>query len=195
MFFIVGNLEPIAAVPLQQISLSELSASEVQSDFLGCKIKNKTCSSLILEKTKNNLTDMPCDICCAEPGFCRDCCCILCCKTVDSAYGGYSYIKCQGKIGNNICGHIAHLECALRSRMAGTIGGIIGLDTEYHCRRCDLRTDLIPHVNKLVQTCKTIDSRNGIEKILNLGACLLRGTKRAIAKELLTHIELANLKV
>lgn len=182
-------------MPLQQVPASALTELDLQSDFLGCKVQNKTCSSLILEKEQENLPIMPCDICCAEPGFCRNCCCILCCKTVDSDYGGYSYIRCLAKIGNNICGHIAHMECALRSRLAGTIGGSIGLDTEYHCRRCDGRTDLIPLVKKFLQTCKTIDSKDAVEKMLNLGSCLLRGTKKTIAQELLHHIEVANVKV
>ncbi|KAI9089705.1 hypothetical protein K1719_028998 [Acacia pycnantha] len=193
-----GNSEPIVAVPLQQVSpnsFTELSAYELQPDSCGCKVKNKESTNQKLKIPEDGLPAMPCDICCAEPGFCRDCCCILCSKTVDSAYGGYNYIKCREKIGNNICGHISHLECALRCRMAGTVGGSIGLDAEYYCRRCDGRTDLIPHVNKLAQICETIDSRDDIENILNLSACLLRGSKKDIAKSLLNRIELANLKL
>ncbi|XP_028771651.1 uncharacterized protein LOC114748076 [Neltuma alba] len=190
-----GSSEPIVAVPLRQISHNAYTASELKSDSCGCKVNNKKCNSQKLKKAEDGLPAMPCDICCAEPGFCRDCCCILCSRTVDSAYRGYSYIKCQEKVDNNICGHISHLECALRCRMAGTVGGSIGLDAEYYCRRCDGRTDLIPHVNKLLQICKTIDSRDDVEKILNVGTCLLRGSNKAIAKELLNHIELANLKL
>ena len=139
---------------------------------------------------------MPCDICCSEPGFCRDCVCILCCKTVSSAYGGYSYIKCQVNIGGGICGHVAHMECALRSLLAGKVGGSIGLDAQYHCRRCDGRTDMISHVNNLLQTCRAADLDDEIrKKILNLGACLLRGSQKPVAKELLCRIELAISKV
>lgn len=146
-------------------------------------------------KKADGFPDMPCDICCAEPGFCRDCCCILCSKIVDLAHGGYNYIKCQEKIDNYICGHISHLECAIRCRMAGTVGGSIRLDAEYYCRRCDGRTDLIPHVNKLLHICKAIEVRDDIENTLNLSARLLRGSNRDIAKELLKLVELANLKV
>ncbi|XP_054821899.1 protein OBERON 2-like [Prosopis cineraria] len=193
-----GNSDPIVAVPLRQIShdsYTEQSASESESVSSGCKVKNKMCNGQVLKKAGEDSPAMPCDICCAEPGFCRDCCCILCSKIVDSAYRGYNYIQCQEKINNNICGHISHMECALRCRMAGTVGGSIGLDAEYYCRRCDGRTDLIPHVNKLLRICKAIDSKDDIENILNLGACLLRGSKKAIAKKLLRHFELANLKL
>jgi len=139
---------------------------------------------------------MPCDICCSEPGFCRDCCCILCCKTVSSAYGGYNYIKCQVNVGGGICGHVAHMECALRCLLAGKVGGSIGLDAQYHCRRCDGRTDMISHVNNLIQTCRAADLDAEIrKKILNLGACLLRGSQKPVAKELLCRIELAISKV
>ncbi|KAE9606461.1 hypothetical protein Lal_00013962 [Lupinus albus] len=184
-----GNMVPIAAVPLQQIA-QEQSDSDV--DVVKCKAGNSMCDSLIPEQVDKYSPLMPCDICCTELGFCRDCSCILCCKTISSAYGGYSYIKCQVKHGDGICAHVAHMECALRSRMAGTVGRSIGLDAEYHCRRCDGRTDLISHVNKLLQTCKAIDLDDEIQKkILNLGACLLRGSQKPIAKELLSHIELA----
>ena len=181
-------------MPIKQVPQAEQSESD--SDTVKCKAGNKMCDSLILEEVEKYSPAMPCDICCSEPGFCRDCCCILCCKMVSSAYGGYSFIKCQVKIGEGICGHVAHMECALRSRMAGTVGRSIGLDAEYHCRRCDGRTDLISHVNKLLQTCNAIDLDDEIQKkILNLGACLLRGSQKAVAKELLSHIELAISKV
>lgn len=140
---------------------------------------------------------MPCDICCAEPNFCRECCCILCCKTVDSKYGGYSYIKCQAKVGDKICGHAGHIECALRCYIAGTVGGSIGLDAEYFCRRCDGRTDLIPHAKKLLLTCQYIDSKDDDmkKKILNLCMCFLGGSQKATAKELISQIQLAMSKV
>ncbi|KAK7308048.1 hypothetical protein VNO77_41639 [Canavalia gladiata] len=187
-----GNALPIAAVPIQQAAQEEDSGSDSGTDVVRCKARNKKCYSLVLEKAEKHSPAIPCDICCSEPGFCRDCCCILCCKTVSSAYGGYSYIKCHVKAAVGICGHVAHMECALRSRMAGTVGGSIGLDAEYHCRRCDGRTDLISYVNNILQTCKANDLDDGIQKkVLNLGACLLRGSQKPIAKELLSHIELA----
>ncbi|RDX67466.1 Protein OBERON 1, partial [Mucuna pruriens] len=185
-----GNGVPIAAVPLQQIP-QEVSDSDC-GDVFGCKASNKKCTSLVLEEVEKYSPAMPCDICCSEPGFCRDCCCILCCQTVSSAYGGYSHIKCQVKVGVEICGHVAHMECALRCLLAGKVGGNIGLDAQYHCRRCDGRTDMISHVNNLLQTCKAADLDDEIRnKILNLGACLLRGSQKPIAKELLSRIELA----
>lgn len=104
-------------------------------------------------------------------------------------------MKCQAKVGDYICGHIAHISCAIRCYMAGTVGGSIGLDVEYLCRHCDARTDLISHATELLQKCKTIDSRDDIEKILNLGASILRDSQRMIAKELLNCIESAISKV
>ncbi|CAL0325982.1 unnamed protein product [Lupinus luteus] len=181
-----GNEESIATVPIKKFKQqSESSVSVV------CKAGNQCCSSLNFGKEKYP-SSMPCDICCVEPGFCGDCCCILCCKTIDSAYDDYSYIKCEVKFGEDICGHIAHMECALRARMAGTVGGSIGLDAEYYCRRCDGRTDLISHVNKVAKICESIDLDYDIEeKILHLGICLLRDSQKAGAKELVRHLELS----
>lgn len=179
------NALPIAAVPLQQISLEESDPNVVK-----CQAKNSKCPSLEFEEVENSSL-MFCEICCNESGFCRHCCCILCNKTVSSVYGGYTYIKCQEKISAGICGHVAHLECALRSFLAGKVGGSIGLDSQYHCRRCDKRTDMISHVNNLLQTCKAANLDDEIlKKILNLCACLLRGSEKSKAKELLRGIEL-----
>lgn len=94
-----------------------------------------------------------------------------------------------------MCGHIAHISCALRSYMAGKVGGSIGLDVEYYCRRCDAKSDLIPHVTRLLQTCKSIASRDDIEKILKVGLSILRGSERTSAKRLLNRIKLAISKV
>lgn len=178
------------------MAVAEDVASDCQSDIIGCKAGNKNCDSLIMEEEKYS-ADLPCDVFCTKPGFCHDCCCILCRKTVDSSstYGGCSYIKCQEKVGEFICGHIAHIDCALRGCLAGTVGGSIGLDVEYHCRHCDGRTDLISHANMLLQKCETTNSRDDIGKILNLGACILRGSQKTIARKLLSRIELAFSKV
>lgn len=192
----VVNAAPIAAVPLQQVGHAEESDSDCGTDVVRCKAKNKMCGSLNMEEVEKYSPAMPCDICCSEYGFCRDCCCILCCKTVDSAYGGYSYIRCQVNAGEGICAHVAHMECALRCLLAGTVGKSIGLDAAYHCRRCDGRTDLVSHVDKLLQASKAIELDDEIKnKILNLGACLLRGSQKPNAKVLLSHIELAISKV
>jgi len=192
---LTGNEAPIAAIPLQQIAQEHCDSDG--EDVVKCKANNKKCSSLVLEEVEKYSPAMPCDICCSEPMFCRDCCCILCSKTVCTAYGGYSYIKCQvNAAGVGICGHVAHIECALRCLLAGKVGGSIGLDAGYHCRRCDGRTDMISHVNNLLQTCKTTDLDDEIlKKILNLGACLLRGSEKPAAKELLRYIELTISKV
>ncbi|XP_020570605.1 protein OBERON 2-like [Phalaenopsis equestris] len=126
-----------------------------------------------------------CDICCSESGFCRDCCCILCCGCVDSARGGFSFIRCQAILEKDLtCGHVAHIDCALRAYMAGTVGGSIGLDAEYYCRRCDNKTDLIQHVIKMMEICKSFDSPDDIEKVLNLGSCILFGSEKVRAKKL-----------
>ncbi|KAL7002010.1 hypothetical protein U1Q18_003159 [Sarracenia purpurea var. burkii] len=66
--------------------------------------------------------------------------------------------------------------------MVGTVGGSIGLDAEYYCRRCDMRTELISHVTKLLQTCKSIDSWDEIVNILNIGSRVLRGSKKEMQR-------------
>ncbi|XP_059294075.1 protein OBERON 2 [Lycium ferocissimum] len=177
---------------------AEVTSSGLKSDSqlqsMSCKAGNSMCASLIAGDPSPET--MFCDICCSEPGFCRDCCCILCCLTITSAYGGYSYIRCEATVDDGyICGHITHLECAIRSYMAGTVGGSIGLDAGFLCRRCDSRTDLIPHVTKLLNICRSIDSRDDIEKILNVGICILHGSRKTNAKQLLRHIKSAMAKL
>ncbi|XVF28831.1 hypothetical protein REPUB_Repub15cG0065900 [Reevesia pubescens] len=175
--------------------MAELSVSDHQSDGLTCKAGNRKCNSLFAETESPSLVPLPCDLCCSEPRFCRDCCCILCSKTIDLKYGGYSYIKCEAIVDGCICGHVAHLNCALRSYMAGTVGGSIGLDAEYYCRRCDAKTSLVPHVTTLLKNCESIDSHDDIEKILNIGVCILRGSQKTNARGLLNRIESAITKV
>uniref|UniRef100_A0A5B7A6F1 Uncharacterized protein n=1 Tax=Davidia involucrata TaxID=16924 RepID=A0A5B7A6F1_DAVIN len=183
----------IVTVPSEEIA--EHLGSNSQSGTVGCKAGNKMCSSLV--EARNPPSEvMVCNVCCSEPGFCQDCCCILCCRTINSASGGYSFIRCEAMGGEGfICGHVAHIDCGLRSYLAGTVGGSIGLDAEYYCRRCDMRTDLVSHVTKLLQTCESIESRDDIEKILNIGICVLRGSQRTSAKMLLHHIELTMAKL
>ncbi|KAL8100209.1 uncharacterized protein LOC141687535 [Apium graveolens] len=168
----------------------EHSGSELQAGIGCCKAGNKLCVSIV-EAEETLSGSISCDMCCSEPGFCRECCCILCSKFIDSANGGYDLIRCEAVIDEGvICGHIAHIRCALRSYMAGTVGGSIGLDAEYYCRRCDTKTDLLTHVKKLLQICESIESQDETVKILNLGACVLRGSQRLAAKKLLYRIEL-----
>ncbi|TMW89926.1 hypothetical protein EJD97_016447, partial [Solanum chilense] len=151
-----------------------------------CKAGNRSCSSL---STENPFPAMLYDMYCSEPGFCRGCCCILCFKTISSDYDGYSYIQCEAIVDGYICGHVSHLDCALRSYMAGKVGGSINLDAQYLCRYCDSRTDLVPHALKLIKTCTSVASRAAIEKNLNVGICILRGSQKRNGKELLHHIE------
>ncbi|OMO80763.1 hypothetical protein CCACVL1_12776 [Corchorus capsularis] len=175
--------------------IAEVSVSDPQSNGLTCKAGNKKCGSLSTEAESVSLVPSPCDLCCSEPQFCRDCCCILCSKTIDLKFGGYSYIKCEAMVDGCICQHVAHLNCALRSYMAGTVGGNIGLDAEYYCRRCDAKTCLVPHARMLLKTCESLDSRDDIEKILNIGVCILRGSWKTDARELLHRIESALTKL
>ncbi|XP_038723418.1 protein OBERON 2-like isoform X1 [Tripterygium wilfordii] len=172
------------------------SESVCESDTIGCKAGNKTCSSFMETAEVSPSAVMPCNICCAEPRFCRECCCILCSKTVTSDYRGYSYLKCQAIVGDGyICGHVAHINCGLRSYLAGTVGGSIGLDAEYYCRRCDARTDLVPYVKNLLKNWEDINSRDDLDKILNVGLCILRGSRKIGTRELLSRIELAIAKL
>lgn len=165
-------------------------------DPAGCKAGNINCSSLLETNDHERSNIMTCDICCIEPLFCHDCCCILCSKTVDSANGDQSFIKCEAIIKEGlICGHICHIECGLRSYMAGTVGGTIGLDAEYYCRRCDARTDLIPHVKNLFRSCESIGYGDKIQKILNLCVIILRGSTKPSAKALLHHVQSAVAKI
>ncbi|XP_011071591.1 protein OBERON 2 isoform X1 [Sesamum indicum] len=168
--------------------------SDVHINGVRCKAGNSFCSSLAAGEDHVSEV-MFCDICCSEPRFCRDCCCILCCRIIDKACDSYGYIRCEANIEGYACGHSCHIDCALRAYMAGTVGGSIGLDAEYYCRRCDSRTNLVSHVIKLLENCESIVSRDDIEKILKIGICVLRGSKKASAKQLLHHIELAMSKL
>lgn len=182
--------------PVRSEEMVEYSALDSQSDTVRCKAGNKMCNSITSEAEDSSSALMLCDVCCSEPGFCRDCCCILCCKTVTSAYGSYSYIKCEAMVSEGyICGHVAHMNCALQAFMAGKVGGNIGLDAEYYCRRCDARTDLVLHVKRILQVCESIDSRDEIEKILNVGLRILHGSQKATARRLLYRIESAMAKL
>ncbi|KAK4434032.1 hypothetical protein Salat_0565900 [Sesamum alatum] len=168
--------------------------SDIYINGVRCKAGNRFCSSL--GAGEDHVSEvMFCDLCCSEPRFCRDCCCILCCRIIDKACDGYGYITCEANIEGYACGHSCHIDCALRAYMAGTVGGSIGLDAEYHCRRCDSRTNLVSHVTKLLENCESIVSRDDIEKILKTGICVLRGSKKTSAKQLLHHVELAMSKL
>lgn len=156
-----------------------------------CKARNSLCN-LQREGFVESSPARVCNICCKEPGFCRECCCLLCNRTVDYSLGSYSCIKCEAVVEENlICGHFAHLECALRCYMAGTVGGSFGLDVQYLCRLCDNKTNLMTHVEKLMETCQSLESRDQIKPMLNLGLCLLRGSKQMRARNLENHMRSA----
>ncbi|XP_022942723.1 OBERON-like protein [Cucurbita moschata] len=174
--------------PLPSKETKECTASD--SQILGCKAGNINCNSLSLVANPSLLKSMSCDICCSESWFCRDCCCILCSKIINMTRKSYSYIKCEAKVGDgDICGHHAHIKCGLKSYMAGTVRGSIGLDAEYYCRRCDARTDLVSHVETFLQLCLSTDCCDDIEEFLGIGFRILRGSRKVRAKELLRHIE------
>ncbi|XP_038706970.1 uncharacterized protein LOC120002317 [Tripterygium wilfordii] len=139
---------------------AEHSESVCQSDTIGCKAGNKTCSSFMETEEASPSAVMP-------------------------------SIAGEGCI----CGHVAHINCALRSYLAGTVGGSIGLDAEYYCQRCDARTDLVPYVKSLLQNCEDINSWDDLDKILNIGLCILRGSRKIGTRELLDRIELASAKL
>ncbi|KAF8016785.1 hypothetical protein BT93_H2104 [Corymbia citriodora subsp. variegata] len=182
--------------PVHNEEIAEHSESDSDPGSLRCKAQNRMCSSLLEQAEKPASPSWPCDHCCSEPKFCRDCCCILCGKTISPASGLCDYIKCEALIdGNHICGHIAHLDCALQAYMAGMVGGVIGLDAEYYCRRCDGKTGLVPHATRLLQASKSIDSPNEREKILKLAFSLLRGSQKTSAKTVLQLIKSALTKL
>ncbi|KAL5219656.1 hypothetical protein ABZP36_020340 [Zizania latifolia] len=160
-----------------------------------CKARNNLCK-LEREGFIESSPAQDCVICCKMPGFCRECCCVFCHRVVDYSFGGYSYIKCEAVLEENyICGHIGHLDCALRTFMAGTVGGKIDLDVQYYCRRCDNKTNLMMHVEELLETCQSLQSRDEIEPILNTGLCLLRGSRQKRAKSLENYMGSAMAKL
>lgn len=194
--FCLGNVDPYSQYSEESSESESESDSESDGEGVACKAGNTKCSSLTMQAKDSSLNFMSCDICCSEPRFCPFCSCMLCCTNISLKYGGYSYIRCEAKVDEEYtCGHLAHLKCALKCYMAGTVGGCIGLDAEYYCRRCDARTDLIPHATKLLQTCESVDCPKDLEEILKLGFCLLRNSKKASAGVLLNRIEQALNKV
>ncbi|XP_019168012.1 PREDICTED: uncharacterized protein LOC109163762 [Ipomoea nil] len=178
-------------IPLKWFNSKEAELLEADSRLSRtCKAGNNMCSSLSGVSDPPPSEAMFCDICCSEPGFCRSCCCILCSKTISSAFGSDSYIRCKAILPDGcICGHVAHIDCALQAHMVGTVGTSYDLDAEYYCRRCDSRTDLVSHVMELLQICQSIDSRDEIEKTLDSAISILHGSRKMKARQLLHHIE------
>lgn len=144
-----------------------------------CKAGNAKCGleigrSILL----GDLECLACDVCCTEPGFCRECMCILCCKTIIPEGGESNFVRCLCKpSGEGMCGNAAHLECALHSKMAGVVKNM-GLDMEYLCRRCDSRTDLRELVTLLIEAVDYTAVRTHAEKSLELALEIMKGTKR-----------------
>lgn len=106
-----------------------------------CSAGNPDCIlSKAEESTSTPLESLVCHICCSEPGFCRECKCILCCEFFRPNADDFSVIRCLNfpVPGQGICGHAAHLECAMNSQLAGVTKN--GLEVEYTCRRCDMKT-------------------------------------------------------
>ncbi|XP_057816572.2 uncharacterized protein LOC131029913 isoform X1 [Cryptomeria japonica] len=159
----------------------ELGGNVVSEERV-CKAGNPKCG---IETHKNkSLKAMNCDICCIEFGFCRECSCILCGKTTDQSEGEYTSIRCEGKLNEEfVCGHVAHLECALLCHMAG-VERSIGLDVEYYCRRCDKKTDLMMHIVGLLRASGCLKIRADVEKNLSIALRILQGTRKTARRSL-----------
>ncbi|CAJ1925693.1 unnamed protein product [Sphenostylis stenocarpa] len=69
-------------------------------------------------------------------------------QTADSTVDA---VECPVNANGGICGHVAHMECALECFLAGKVRSL-GRDGEYYCRRCDGRSNMISHVYNLIQT-------------------------------------------
>ncbi|PKA56799.1 Protein OBERON 1 [Apostasia shenzhenica] len=171
------------------LKVNECPGSESIISPGGCKAGNQLC--IRASDNECQLKTKTCDICCSEAGFCHDCCCILCSKSVDFIQDGFNIIRCQVVLEENLtCGHVSHLDCALRAYMAGTVGGSIGLDAEYYCRHCDNKSDLVPHVIEMTEACESLESCD-VTKILNAASRILGCSEKTRAKILCNRIGIA----
>ena len=157
-----------------------------------CKAGNHDCG---LEKGKSlalgAIGVMPCDICCSEPHYCRECLCILCGKNMSSGHSAFTSVRCFARLpGAEFCGHGAHLKCALDCQMAGVVKPL-GLNMEYICRRCDQKTDLREHVVHLLDALKYTNSRASVEENLTMALQIICGSEDGGAKRLSSLIEMA----
>ena len=59
-----------------------------------------------------------------------------------------------------------------------------------HCQCCDERTNMILHVDTILQMCKATDLHDQVVKIFNLGSCFLCCLEKPSAKELLRQVKL-----
>lgn len=141
-----------------------------------CRAGNPHC---YLETGKSGVSGaaetLVCHICCSEPGFCRECKCILCCKAFTPDTDDNDIIRCLNRpiTGAGICNHAAHLECAVNSQLAGVIKKN-GLDVEYMCRRCDRKTDLRESVSRLIESMGRITSQSKVERNLRLALRIMQ---------------------
>ncbi|KAH6557994.1 hypothetical protein KP509_1Z082900 [Ceratopteris richardii] len=134
---------------------------------------------------------MPCDVCCAEPDFCRECLCLLCGKKMRCGFNAYTSVRCFARLsGGGFCGHAAHLMCALECQLAGVVKQL-GLDMEYVCRRCDSKTDLRGHVVRLLDSLRYSSCRFTVEKNLGTALRIIQGTEDGGAKCLVHHLQTA----
>ena len=157
-----------------------------------CKAGNPNCGLIIGESLAlGPIGIMPCDICCSEPEFCRECVCILCGKMMKCGFSAYTSVRCFARLsGAEFCGHAAHLMCALECRLAGVVKPL-GLDMEYICRRCDQKTDLREHVVRLLDTLRYTNCRFSVESNLGTALHIMQGTQDCGAKRLIYLVQTA----
>ncbi|KAJ7570799.1 hypothetical protein O6H91_01G135600 [Diphasiastrum complanatum] len=108
-----------------------------------CQAENPECGLETGTSIFNgSLKCIKCDVCCAEPGFCRECKCVLCGKVIKTFSKDNFIFRCHQRISEaGVCGHASHMDCALNAKMAEVVAHC-GIDMEYLCRRCDKKTDL-----------------------------------------------------
>lgn len=144
-----------------------------------CRAGNPHC---YLETGKSSVSGaaetLVCHICCSEPGFCRECKCILCCKAFKLDTDDIDVIRCLNRpiAGAGICNHAAHLECAVNSQLAGVIKKN-GLDVEYMCRRCDRKTDLRESVSRLIESMGRTTLQSKVERNLQLALRIMQDSQ------------------
>ncbi|KAH7425037.1 hypothetical protein KP509_11G037200 [Ceratopteris richardii] len=157
-----------------------------------CKAQNPNCGLETGESMALGVMGvMPCNVCCSEPQFCRECLCILCGKTMKCGHNSFTSVRCFARLsGGEFCAHGAHLTCALDCKMAGVIKAL-GLDMEYICRRCDQRTDLREHVIRLLESLRYVHCRYSAETNLTTAFQIMQGTEADGARQLLQLVESA----
>lgn len=165
-----------------------------------CQAQNPHCN---LETGKSALSGatetLACTICCSEPGFCRECKCVLCCKAFWPDTDETNLIRCMNRPipgGAGICGHAAHLECAVKSQLARVVKKN-GIDVEYICRRCDRKTNLRDAVARLIESVGRTIARPKVEKNLQLAMQIMQDSQQGVVagRSLTSLIDVALKKV